>query len=69
MNKEREKMKRYLEQLATIKDALQSLFLMSADMSYLDLMRDERLTMLDCDEAINTLLGVIYEYCEKWLSK
>ena len=63
--REREKMKLYLEQLTTIKRALQTLYLMSADINALDLNADEQITFSNCDDAVETLLNTIYVYCEK----
>lgn len=63
--REREKFQKYLKQLASIKRALQTLRLMSADIKGFELMGDERVTLLDCDNAVDDLLSTIYDYCEE----
>lgn len=64
MKRERKKFQEYLKQLASIKRKLQTLQLMSADINGLYLMADECVTLRDCDNAIDTLLSTIYDYCE-----
>ena len=65
MNKEREKMKRYLEQLASIKEELESLYCARVDVDDDTLTSDEKLVLQDSDNAVNSLLDIINYYCEE----
>lgn len=57
-------MKKYLKQLASIREELEALYYMRSDIDDETITRDEQLVLHDCDKAINTLLDTIEYYCK-----
>ena len=54
----------YLDQLAEVKRALQFLSLTRLDIDDSLLSDKERVMLQDCDDAADTLLDIIFDYCE-----
>lgn len=57
-------LEKYLEQLADVKRALQFLSLTRIDIDDSLLSDKERVMLQDCDDAVGTLLDIIFDYCE-----
>ena len=57
-------MKKYLEQLASIKEELESLYYARVDVDDDTLTSDEKLVLQDSDNAVNSLLDIIEYYCK-----
>lgn len=57
-------MKKYLKQLASIKEELETLYYMRTDVDDDTLTSDEKLVLQDCDKDISDLLDIIEYYCE-----
>ena len=58
-------MKKYLQQLASIKEELESLYYARVDVDDDTLTSDEKLVLQDSDNAVNSLLDIINYYCEE----
>lgn len=56
-------MKKYLKQLASIREELETLYYMRCDIDVESLSRDYQLVLNDCDKAISDLLDTIEYYC------
>lgn len=57
-------MKKYLKQLASIREELEALYYMRSDIDDETISHDYQLVLHDCDKAVNTLLDTIEYYCK-----
>ena len=57
-------MKKYLKQLASIREELETLYYMRSDIDDETISHDYLLVLHDCDKAVNTLLDTIEYYCK-----